>query len=28
MEVLKKQIMASLPEELLNRKRGSVVEWK
>jgi hypothetical protein len=27
-DVLKKQIIASIPEELLNKKRGSVVEWK
>lgn len=28
LEILKKQILKSLPEELLNKKRGSVVEWK
>ncbi len=27
-DVLKKQIITNIPEELLNKKRGSVVEWK
>ena len=27
-EELKKQIIKNIPEELLNKKRGSVVEWK
>lgn len=27
-EVLKKQIIKNMPEELLNKKRGAVVEWK
>ncbi|MFN8236783.1 MAG: LysR substrate-binding domain-containing protein [Chitinophagales bacterium] len=27
-DVLKKQIIKSMPEELLNKKRGAVVEWK
>ena len=27
-EVLKKQILKNIPEELQNKKRGVVVEWK
>ena len=27
-DVLKKQIIKNMPEELLNKKRGAVVEWK
>jgi LysR family hydrogen peroxide-inducible transcriptional activator len=27
-DVLKKLIIASVPEDLLNKKRGAVVEWK
>ncbi|HRH56229.1 MAG TPA: hydrogen peroxide-inducible genes activator [Chitinophagales bacterium] len=27
-DVLKKQIIANIPEDLLSKKRGSVVEWK
>ncbi len=27
-DILKKQIVKNMPEELLNRKRGAVVEWK
>jgi LysR family hydrogen peroxide-inducible transcriptional activator len=28
LDVLRKQIIKSIPEELLNKKRGAVVEWK